>query len=988
MNKSIQIVSGLFMVIAWCLSTTSFVNAQAPQKIDYQGIARNNTNEPLSNQHLGIQISIIQGELPGVVVYQERHEVNTDAFGLFTFPIGTGEVQHGVFAAINWGEDASFVQIEIDPEGGSSYEDLGTMELMSVPFALYAESAGTSEKPAHEWSNTSLRFEKSDGSWGSYVDLQGQQGPAGKDGTGVNIIGSVPSVSNLDANYNGNVGDMFLAEDTGAGHVWNGSAWVEVGQIQGPPGPAGTTTWNGITNIPAGFSDNIDDVEDNDADPANEIQKLDIIGDILSLSENGGQVDLSDYLDNQTLEVNDNELSISEGNSVVLPSSPWVIESNNDIFYENGSVRIGAYASSPDYPLTVTNGIFSNTISGSGVDGVFVANADVNGMTILEANQTGIYIVETGGPGAYVFNSGSVGFGVYQAEGDGFSVSSAGDDGVYVQSSDGDGIEIENASESGIEVGTSGSNGMYIQSAGLNGIEIDNSFFYGINLGTTGNDGINVNSAGNDGMHIQNAGVHGIKIGTVANDGVNIFQAGSNGIYINETEVDGIRINATGNDGMNILSAGGDGVDILSAAQSGIKIGSTENSGVYINSAGSDGVYINSAGLDGIYIDNAAEDGLQIVNTGGSGVKIGTTAFNGVDIINSGYDGIHIYEAGNEGIQIDIADSNGINIDEAGNDGVHIGTSGTDGISINSAGRDGVYIDDAAVNGLHIVNANTGITLASTEYNGIQIINSGTDGILIYDAGNDGIRINSASDDGLEIENASNDGVYINSAGNDGLHMESIGHDGIYIGDAGDTGVQVRADNVGMYANSTQADNEWGFYTPDKMHATYGYSGFNTIITSIVVNAGSQILEEGDLVCLSAHNGNRSDFEGKEALYVEKLNERNAHAVVGVVDHKMLIEEKIKVKENGEEERTATFSQSAEGAQSGDYVSIVVYGMTDVKINRASAIRTGDKLIASTDNAIARKPQSNDNPWTSSVIGKAMEDSKGKDKIKVLVNCK
>jgi hypothetical protein len=62
--------------------------------------------------------------------------------------------------------------------------------------------------------------------------------------------------------------------------------------------------------------------------------------------------------------------------------------------------------------------------------------------------------------------------------------------------------------------------------------------------------------------------------------------------------------------------------------------------------------------------------------------------------------------------------------------------------------------------------------------------------------------------------------------------------------------------------------------------------------------------------------------------------------------------------------------------------------MTDVKINKDSAIRTGDKLIASTENSIARKPQSNDNPWTSSVIGKAMEDSKGKDKIKVLVNCK
>ncbi|WP_297095616.1 hypothetical protein [uncultured Draconibacterium sp.] len=66
-------------------------------------------------------------------------------------------------------------------------------------------------------------------------------GAAGNDGAGVTIVGSVTSSSNLDPSYTGDVGDMYIAQDTGHGWVWDGSTWNDVGQIQGPQGDTGNT---------------------------------------------------------------------------------------------------------------------------------------------------------------------------------------------------------------------------------------------------------------------------------------------------------------------------------------------------------------------------------------------------------------------------------------------------------------------------------------------------------------------------------------------------------------------------------------------------------------------------------------------------------------------------------------------------------------------------------------------------------------------------
>jgi len=117
--------------------------AQAPQKMSYQSVVRNATNQIVANQSIGVKISIIEGSLTGTVVYAERHTTTTNANGLFTLEAGGGTPTTGTFATINWGNGSHYIKSEIDITGGTNYTLSGTMELLSVPYALYAEKSGT-----------------------------------------------------------------------------------------------------------------------------------------------------------------------------------------------------------------------------------------------------------------------------------------------------------------------------------------------------------------------------------------------------------------------------------------------------------------------------------------------------------------------------------------------------------------------------------------------------------------------------------------------------------------------------------------------------------------------------------------------------------------------------------------------------------------------------------------------------------------------------
>jgi hypothetical protein len=115
--------------------------AQAPQRFNYQAVARNEAGEALSNQNVAFRFSILQGGENGTVVYSETQSLGTNDFGLINTAIGSGTVQSGNFSTINWGSNSFFLKVEMDPAGGNSYSLIGSSQLLSVPYALHSGSS-------------------------------------------------------------------------------------------------------------------------------------------------------------------------------------------------------------------------------------------------------------------------------------------------------------------------------------------------------------------------------------------------------------------------------------------------------------------------------------------------------------------------------------------------------------------------------------------------------------------------------------------------------------------------------------------------------------------------------------------------------------------------------------------------------------------------------------------------------------------------------
>ena len=129
----------LFFTLATILFTQTLF-AQAPEGINYQAVIRNGNGTLVTSTTVAIRIQIKQTSATGTIVYQERHSVLTSSQGLVNLVIGSGVVQSGVFASINWGTGPYFVSLGVDFSNGTNYQDFGTQQLMSVPFAMYAAS--------------------------------------------------------------------------------------------------------------------------------------------------------------------------------------------------------------------------------------------------------------------------------------------------------------------------------------------------------------------------------------------------------------------------------------------------------------------------------------------------------------------------------------------------------------------------------------------------------------------------------------------------------------------------------------------------------------------------------------------------------------------------------------------------------------------------------------------------------------------------------
>jgi hypothetical protein len=193
------------------------VLAQPPQKMSYQAIVRDATNKLVINHQVGMQVSILQGSASGTAVYTEIQTPTSNANGLVSIEIGG---QTG-FDAINWSAGPYFIKTETDPAGGTSYSITGISQLLSVPYALYAEKSGT-PGPQGEKGDQGIQGVKGD------TGAQGQKGDKGDTGSqGPRGIQGVAGANGLTTSVNGvtqvNGAITLTKSDIGLGNVDNTS---------------------------------------------------------------------------------------------------------------------------------------------------------------------------------------------------------------------------------------------------------------------------------------------------------------------------------------------------------------------------------------------------------------------------------------------------------------------------------------------------------------------------------------------------------------------------------------------------------------------------------------------------------------------------------------------------------------------------------------------------------------------------------------------
>lgn len=412
----------LITIIYLFLFGISMVNAQPPQGINYQAVARDAGGALLANTNISVRISVLDGSPTGTVQYMETHAVSTNAFGLFSIIIGQGTAGSGTFNAVTWGSGSKYFKVEVDPAGGSAYVNMGTFQVWSVPYALNALN--------------------------TINDMDKQQ---------LSLVGNNLSISN------GNSVSLpaYLSSvATNATLTGNGTTGSTLGLAQQGATNGQTLKWNGSSWLPS---------NDNDG------QTLSLVANNLTIS-GGNMVTLGDNNSTneiQSLSLSGNDLSITGGNTVNLPFFSDKFWKHNgihlyyDTTYMGGYGRIGIGTSSPAAPLHIVNSLSAflrlEANGGGGYAGVSIdRNTSGNGYLIYKTGGTDKWYV-----GSIQNDDFAVSKTFTVADGTFYISRSSGRIGIGTTSPSSN-IHVENTVSSFITIKATGS-------SGYAGIDIDRS---------------------------------------------------------------------------------------------------------------------------------------------------------------------------------------------------------------------------------------------------------------------------------------------------------------------------------------------------------------------------------------------------------------------------------------------------------------------------------------------------------------------------------
>lgn len=287
----------IILAISWMyISAMSF--AQAPEKMSFQFVIRDASNDLITNNTIGLQIQILQGSISGSPVYIETQNPSSNANGLVSIEIGIGNIISGDFTLIDWGNGPYFIKTETDPTGGSNYTISGTSQFLSVPYALYAETSG-SALPGPMGAQGPIGLTGTTGP-------QGIAGPTGPQG----IVGP--------AGTQGNIGVTGVSGPQGATGMTGSTGPTGPVGAQGNIGATGTTGMTGLTGAtgatgPAGPT--------GPTGPQGTIGLTGATGPQGASGTNGGD---DQNLNSAVLTGSNLQINIENGNSTTVDLSPLI----------------------------------------------------------------------------------------------------------------------------------------------------------------------------------------------------------------------------------------------------------------------------------------------------------------------------------------------------------------------------------------------------------------------------------------------------------------------------------------------------------------------------------------------------------------------------------------------------------------------------------------------------------------------------------------
>ena len=132
----------IYAILCLAIASLTQLQAQAPQGFNYQATVRNSSGDLIVNTNVYFKFNVIQGSQTAVPTFTETHYVSTDDLGQVNLVIGQGTPSEGTFSALDWSLGSYYLGIELDT--GNGYLAMGTTQLLSVPYALYAENSGNS----------------------------------------------------------------------------------------------------------------------------------------------------------------------------------------------------------------------------------------------------------------------------------------------------------------------------------------------------------------------------------------------------------------------------------------------------------------------------------------------------------------------------------------------------------------------------------------------------------------------------------------------------------------------------------------------------------------------------------------------------------------------------------------------------------------------------------------------------------------------------